>query len=165
MTTTRLDGVATTSRIDPGQETHDSSGLHVRGRVFTDRVESADVRLDGTNRVTLDLDLNLADGSGTLGGTFELDLLSRLGTWTGEVSGHFEAGMVVAEGLGRGAGSLAGAVLHVAFRQLAAHPGQAPCAEPLAFFSVRGLMLPAPEARQENSGVDGRPSAPSPLSP
>ena len=56
-------------RIDPGQETHDSSGLHVRGRVFTDRVESADVCLDGTNRVTLDLDLNLADGSGTLGGT------------------------------------------------------------------------------------------------
>ena len=68
--------------------------------------------------------------------------------------------MVVAEGLGRGAGSLAGAVLHVAFRQLAAHPGQAPCAEPLAFFSVRGLMLPAPEAGQETSGVDGKPCAP-----
>ena len=85
MTTTRLDGVATTSRIDPGQETHDSSGIHVRGRVFTDRVESADVCLDGTNRVTLDLDLNLADGSGTLGGTFKPESPEQTGDldWRG----------------------------------------------------------------------------------
>jgi hypothetical protein len=142
MTTTRLDGIATTSRIDPGQETQDSSGLHVRGRVFTDRVESTDVSLDGTNRVTLDLDINLADGSGTLAGTFELELLSAVGSWAGAVTGHFEHGMVVAEGIARGAGAFAGAVLHVAFRQLAEHPGQSPCDQPLAFFSVRGLMLP-----------------------
>ena len=142
MTTTRLDGIATTSRIDPGQETQDSSGFHVRGRVFTDRLESAAVFLDGTNRVTLDLDLNLADGSGILAGTFELELRRTVGSWTGAVTGHFEHGMVVAEGIARGAGPLAGAVLHVDFRQLAEHPGRSPCAEPLAFVSVRGLMLP-----------------------
>jgi hypothetical protein len=144
MTLTRLDAVATTCRIDPGQETRDSSGLHVRGRVFTDRVESADARLDGTNRVTLDLDINPADGTGTLAGTFELDLANRGGTWKGLVAGHFEGGMVVAEGIARGAGTLDHAVLHVEYRQIAQHPGRAPCAEPLAFFSLRGLMLPSP---------------------
>jgi len=144
MTLTRLDAVATTCRIDPGQETQDSSGLHVRGRVFTDRVESADARLDGTNRVTLDLDIKPADGTGTLAGTFELDLTNRAGTWKGQVAGHFEGGMVVAEAIARGAGALDDAVLYVEYRQIGQHPGRPPCAEPLAFFSMRGLMLASP---------------------
>ena len=142
MTMTTLDAYATTCSVDPGTESQDAAGVHIRTRVFTDRVEARDARLDGTNKVTLDLDIN-PDGSGVLAGTFELTLTSGAGGWLGEVSGRFEGGMVVAEGLARGTGPLAGAVLHIDYRQIPEHPGQPPCATPLAFFHLTGVLLQA----------------------
>src|SRR5215218_5668416 len=144
MTLIRLDAIATTCRIEPGREIQDFSGVHVQGRIFTDRVESSDERLDGTNRVTLDIDFNPAEGAGRLEGSFEFDLTSRAGAWKGRVAGRFEGGLVVAEGIARGAGVLDGAVLHIEYLQIANRPGPTPCTEPLAFFSIRGLMLPSP---------------------
>src|SRR4026209_2918078 len=72
MTMTRLEAYATTSNVDPGTESQDAAGVHIRRRVCTDRVEAQDPRLDGTNTVTLDLDINPADGTGVLAGAFEL---------------------------------------------------------------------------------------------
>jgi hypothetical protein len=142
MTMTTLDAYATTCSVDPGTEAQDASGVHIRKRVFTDRVEAKDARLDGTNKVTLDLDIN-PDGSGVLAGTFELTLTSGGGGWQGEVRGRFEGGMVVAEGLARGTGQLAGAVLHIDYRQIKGLPAQPPVANPLAFFQITGVLLPA----------------------
>lgn len=141
MTMTTLEAYATTCSVDPGTESQDATGVHIRARVFTDRVEAHDARLDGTNKVTLDLDISPADGSGVLAGTFELTLTSGAGGWRGEVRGRFEGGMVVAEGIARGSGPLAGAVLHIDYRQIKEHPAQPPVANPLAFFHITGVLL------------------------
>lgn len=143
MAISKVEAVATTCDVAPGQEKQDASGVHIRNRTFTDRVESETGTFDGTNRVTVDLDVNPADGTGKLAGTFELALSSGAGGWKGEVSGHLEGGMVVAEGLARGTGSLEGAVLHIDYRQIKEHPKKAPCEKPLAFFRMKGLVLPA----------------------
>src|SRR5262245_31272672 len=109
---------ATTVQIDPGSETQDGGGVHVRHRVFTDRVESASADFDGTNTVTLDLDINPQNGEGGLRGTFELNLTNGQAAWKGELVGHFEQGMVVSQGVGRGTGSCEGRVIRIDFRQV-----------------------------------------------
>jgi hypothetical protein len=142
----RIEAIATTVRIEPGTERTDDQGAHIRNRTFTDRVQSSAATLDGTNRVTLDLDID-ARGAGVLRGVFELVLTSGKGTWTGEVQGHFENGMVVAEGLAHGTGAQEGAVLHIGYRQIPEHPGSPPVDQPLAVFDMRGVMLQSPPSR------------------
>src|SRR5262245_7748784 len=107
MALTALEAIATTFQIAPGEEMHDEAGVHVRRRVFTDRVVSSEARMDGTDVVTLDLDFNPADGTGRLSGTLELTTSDGAGAWRGELSGHFEGGMVRATGLARGTGAYA----------------------------------------------------------
>lgn len=135
-----VEAIATTVSIEPGTEDQDDQGAHIRNRVFTDRVQSAESVLDGTNRVTLDLDIE-PRGTGVLRGVFELALTSGQGGWRGEVAGYFEGGLVVAEGMARGTGAQEGAVLHVAYRQIDRHPGKPPVEQPLAVFDMKGVVL------------------------
>lgn len=136
----RVSSIACTVAIEPGTESTDARGTHVRRRVFTDRVQSAQPEFDGTNRVTLDLDFD-AQGGGALRGAFELTLSDGRGTWRGEVDGRFENGMVVAEGIARGTGAHDGAVLHIDYRQIKEHPGTPPVPQPLAVFDMKGVLL------------------------
>lgn len=135
----RIKAIATTVSIEPGTEKSDAQGTHIRKRVFTDRVQSSDAAFDGTNRVVLDLDID-SKGAGGLRGKFELTLTNGSGSWNGEVEGHFEHGMVVAEGMARGSGTHEGAVLHIDYRQIAEHPGTPPVDKPLAVFDMKGIM-------------------------
>jgi hypothetical protein len=136
----RIRAIATTVSIEPGTEKSDAQGTHVRKRVFTDRVQSSDDAFDGTNRVVLDLDFD-SQGAGGLRGNFEVTLTNGTGTWKGEVDGHFEQGMVVAEGVARGTGAYDGAVLHIDYRQIPEHPGTPPIEKPLAVFDMKGVVL------------------------
>ena len=133
---------ATTCDISPGTEEQTEHGtLKIRGRTFTDLVESTDPNVAGTNRPTLDANFDPARGDGELWGSFTLSPSTAGGTWEGELAGRFEGGMVRAAGLARGTGRLAGAVLHVEFRQAAELPGSPGCAEPKAFFYMTGTIL------------------------
>lgn len=136
----RVTAIASTVDIQPGVETKDGQGMHIRGRVFTDRVQSPHPSFDGTNKVTLDLDID-PRGGGVLRGTFELTLTNGSGKWAGELDGHFENGMVVAEGMARGTGAQAGAVLHIGYRQIKEHPGTPPVEKPFAVFDMKGVVL------------------------
>jgi hypothetical protein len=132
--------IATTVRIEPGTEERDDNGVHIRKRTFTDRVESPELALDGTNRVTIDVDIDRG-GRGTLRGAFELRLTSGDGGWKGELEGWFEEGLVVAEGIGRGNGAHAGGVVRIDYRQIAADPAKAPIEAPLAVFDMSAVIL------------------------
>src|SRR5688572_5397132 len=121
----RMHGFATTVGVSPGSERTDADGLHIRGRIFTDRVESSSGALHGENRVGLDLDVS-PDGGGVLAGTFELTLGDGTGSWRGELAGRLEGGLVAAEGLARGTGGRAGGVVHIEFRQVKEHPATPP---------------------------------------
>lgn len=129
---------ATTFRIEPGSETAEDGCVHIRGRVFTDRVESASSDLDGTNRVVVNLDI-AADGSGRLTGEFELSLSDDRGSWQGELDGHLENGMVVSRGLAHGTGALQNGIVYIEFRQIPEHPGTPPVEQPLAFFQMKAV--------------------------
>jgi hypothetical protein len=132
---------ATTREIAPGIETvRDDGVVHVKGRIFTDLVESTDPRLAGINRPELEIEFNPEKGEGRLAGRFELSVTAG-GAWRGELSGGFEGGMVRATGLATGSGALAGRVMQVSFRQVEKHPAQPPCAEPKAFFQMQGHIL------------------------
>jgi|SRR5437764_106574 len=135
-----VDAIATTVSIEPGTQEQDGTGMHIRQRTFTDRVESHTMAFDGTNRVTLDADID-PRGQGTLRGVFELSLTSGDGSWKGELEGRFEGGLVVAQGIGRGGGAQEGGVVHIAYRQIAAHPGKPPIDVPLAVFDMSGVIL------------------------
>jgi hypothetical protein len=142
MALTAFVATATTCDVAPGSEQLTAQGvLQIRGRTFTDLVESSEPSVAGTNRPTLDVDLNPSRGDGRLSGRFALSPTQSGGAWEGELTGRFESGLVRAVGLARGTGRLAGAVLHVEFRQIAEHPGTPPCAEPKAFFEMTGTIL------------------------
>jgi hypothetical protein len=135
---------ATTCHVAPGSEVLSAHGvLQIRGRVFTDVIESTEPRVAGTNKPTLDLDFDPSRGEGELRGTFTLSPTQPDGVWEGELSGSVEKGMVRATGLARGAGRLSGAVMHVEFRQMESHPAAPPCADPKAFFAMTGTILTA----------------------
>jgi hypothetical protein len=111
-----------------------------RGMLFTDIVESDDPRVAGINRPRLAIDVDPRDGSGSLSGDFELQL-SAGGSWRGVLSGTIVGGLVRAEGLAVGTGPYAACAMRVDFQQVAAHAGQPPCAEPKAFFEMKGQLL------------------------
>lgn len=135
---------ATTCHVEPGTEASVAGGmLQVRGRVFTDTVESAEPLIAGTNRPELDIDLDPARGEGSLRGRFVLTPTAAAGRWEGELAGKLANGLVRATGLARGAGELTGSVLHVEFRQVPAHPSTPPCAAPIAYFEMTGTILTA----------------------
>jgi hypothetical protein len=115
--------------------------LQIRGRVFTDVVESSERLIAGTNRPELDIDLDPARGEGSLHGRFVLSPTACAGHWEGELAGELTNGMVRASGLARGGGGLTGSVLHVEFRQRAAHPSTPPCTTPIAYFEMTGTIL------------------------
>ena len=133
---------ATTCDIAPGSEEINGQGLvQIRGRTFTDLVESTEPAVAGTNRPTLDLDVDPSRGDGSVRGRFVLSPSLSGGAWEGELAGSIEGGSVRARGLARGTGRLSGAVLQVEFRQIPKHPGAPPCAEPKAFFEMSGTIL------------------------
>jgi hypothetical protein len=135
---------ATTCDVVPGSEESASNGsLKIRGRTFTDVVESSEPDVAGTNRPTLDMDLHPVRGEGWLHGRFVLTPSKKGGTWEGELTGRFEGGLVRATGLARGTGRLSGAVLHIEYRQVPDRAGAAPCADPKAFFEMSGTILAA----------------------
>jgi hypothetical protein len=132
---------ATTRDVDPGTESTSADGIvQARNRVFTDIVESDDPRVAGINRPRLAIDVDPRDGSGSLSGDFELQL-SAGGSWRGVLSGTIVGGLVRAEGLAVGTGPYAACAMRVDFQQVAAHAGQPPCAEPKAFFEMKGQLL------------------------
>jgi hypothetical protein len=141
VTLTAFVATATTCDVTPGSEETTDGMLRIRGRTFTDLVESSEPYVAGTNRPTLNLELDLSRGDGRVGGTFALSPSKPGGVWEGELTGRFEGGLVRAVGLARGVGGLAGGVLHVQFRQIPAHPGVPPCADPKAFFEMSGTIL------------------------
>lgn len=142
MPLTMFSATATTCDVAPGSEQVTAQGmLQVRGRVFTDLVESSESCVAGTNRPTLDLDFDPKRGDGRVSGRFALSPTAAGGTWEGELTGRFEGGLVRATGLARGTGRLSGGVLHVEFRQIPIHPGTPPCADPKAFFEMTGTIL------------------------
>jgi hypothetical protein len=144
MALTPFFATATTCDVAPGSEEMTPQGVvQIRGRIFTDLVESTEPYIAGTNRPTLNLDFNPSGGDGQVRGTFALSPRDPGGVWEGELTGHFESGLVRAVGLARGTGRLTGAVLHVEFRQVAQLPGAPtpPCADPKAFFEMTGTIL------------------------
>jgi hypothetical protein len=142
MPLTAFFATATTCDVAPGSEEVTPQGVvQIRGRQFTDVVESSEPYIAGTNRPTLNLDFNPSGGDGQLRGTFALSPKDPGGAWEGELTGRFESGLVRAVGLARGTGRLAGAVLHVEFRQVPQLPGKPPCADPKAFFEMTGTIL------------------------
>ena len=142
MPLTTFAATAATCDIAPGTTEATGDGmLHIRGRVFTDQVESQEPRLAGTNRPTLDIDFNEQTDDGELRGRFTLTPARVDGTWEGELQGQFVKGFVRSSGLARGTGALEGSVLWVEFQQVAEYPGQPPCENPKAFFTMRGMIL------------------------
>jgi hypothetical protein len=114
--------------------------LRIRGRVFTDIVRSSDVRLTGTNRVTVSLDLDPAAGTGQLTASFILTPEGSESAWEGEMIGTLN-GMISATGLARGTGTLKGAIAYLSFQQLDSHPsGEPGCDDALAFYAMTGLI-------------------------
>ena len=138
MAQTEFTAVGTTCEVDPGTEEMAGPTLQIRGRVFTDFVESDDQRLAGVNKVTLDLDLDPSTGQGTLEGSFVLSPNSVDGAWEGTLSGNLKEGLVTSTGHAMGTGGLDGGHLHVEFQQVAEHPDQPPCEDPQAFFQMWG---------------------------
>ena len=133
---------AATCDVVPGTTEASPDGLlHIKGRVFTDLVESQDSRVAGTNRPTLDIDLNPESGDGELRGSFALKPDAVGGTWEGALQGRFVRGFVQSSGIARGTGALEGSVMRVEFQQVAAYPGQLPCESPQAFFEMQGMIL------------------------
>ena len=142
MPLTTFVATATTCDVAPGSEEKTPHGtFQIRGRTFTDLVDSSEPSVAGTNRPTLDIDFDPARGDGRLWGRFVLSPSQPGGTWEGELTGRFDDGMVRSTGLARGTGRLTGAVLYVEFRQTASLPGTPPCAEPKAFFHMTGTIL------------------------
>src|SRR3989304_7553680 len=133
---------AATCEIDPGTEHALADGtLQINGRVFTDKVESQDSRIAGTNMPTLNITFNPQMGEGEIQGKFRLKPDAFEGAWEGELHGRFVNGMVTSWGIARGSGALQGSVLRVDFQQGASYPGTPPWHEPEAFFEMRGLIL------------------------
>lgn len=142
MALTAFVATATTCNVSPGSEELTPQGVvQIRGREFTDLVESTEPYVAGTNRPTLNVDFNPSNGDGQLRGTFALSPKDLGGAWEGELTGRFESGLVRAVGLARGTGRLAGAVLHVEFRQVPQLAGTPPCPDPKAFFEMTGTIL------------------------
>src|SRR3982751_1398545 len=91
MTLTAFVATATTCDVAPGSEEVTEQGvLRIRGRTFTDLVESSDPYVAGTNRPTLNFDLDPSRGEGQLRGSFALSPSDRGGTWEGELTGRLE---------------------------------------------------------------------------
>jgi hypothetical protein len=133
---------ATTCAVAPGsQESGENGIVHVRQQAFTDIVRSRDQRIAGVNKPVLDLDFNPVDGTGTVRGRFTLQPDKAGGAWEGHMTGEIRNGLVTAQGLARGKGSLEGSVMRVDFRQVEKLPGDAPCASPTAFFEMEGSIL------------------------
>ena len=133
---------ATTCEVAPGTQQSGPDGIvHVRNQTFTDIVRSNDQRVAGINKPVLDLDFNPADGTGTVRGPFTLQLEKAGGAWEGHMTGEIRKGLVTAKGLARGRGSLEGSIMRVDFRQVEKLEGDAPCANPTAFFEMEGSIL------------------------
>ena len=142
---------ATTCQADPGAETVVEGELHIRGRAFTDVVISDDSRLNGVNRLTVDLVVSLSEPRGQLHGTFALTPDAD-GSWAGELFGTLESGRITADGLALGAGAFQGRAMRVEFRQVDSVKRRAACPEPLAFFQMNGFILePNPLPAEEES--------------
>lgn len=136
----KFTALATTCAISPGTEKPGANGmLHVRQRTFTDVVVSDDPRIAGTNKPVLDIDIDTGSGTAEIRGTFTL--AAAQGSWSGELLGKITDGMVRASGVARGAGSHQGAVLSVSFHQVAGHSTPPPCATPMAYFEMEGIIL------------------------
>ena len=145
---------ATTCEADPGAETVVEGELHVRGRTFIDTVISDDGRIDGKNRLTVDLIMSLSEPRGRMHGTFALTPKAE-GSWAGALIGTIEGGRITAYGLARGVGAFQGRAMRVDFRQVDSVTRQAACPEPLAFFQMNGFILgaevlAAKEGRSDN---------------
>jgi len=133
---------ATTCEVTPGTEQPGPNGLvQIRNQIFTDVVRSSDSRIAGVNKPVLNLELNPSNGTGSIHGSFVLRPERAGGTWEGHMTGEIRNGLVSARGLARGRGALEGFVMRVDFRQVEKLPGEAPCANPSAFFEMEGSIL------------------------
>jgi hypothetical protein len=89
MALTAFVATATTCDVAPGSEEMTEQGmLRIRGRTFTDLVESTDPYVAGTNRPTLNVDLDPSLGEGQLRGSFALSPSEPGGVWEGELTGQ-----------------------------------------------------------------------------
>lgn len=145
MILTTFTAFAASCSVIPGAtQSTDDGRLLIRAQRFTDEVDSQDPRVAGTNTPVLDLDLDAESGAGELHGTFHLQPRTIAGAWEGALGGSVADGRVTSWGIARGTGTLDGLVMRIDFEQLAEYPGEPPCASPLAFFQVRGVILERP---------------------
>jgi len=142
MTLSTFTASATTCEVVPGDEQVGEEGqLRIRGRRFTDLVQSSEPLLAGVNRPVLDIELDPATGRGQLKGVFVLQPDGVSGRWDGELLGRIEKGLVTASGLARGTGDLESLILYSEFRQTADRPAiSPPCRDPQAFFEMEGVI-------------------------
>ena len=134
---------AVTREMRPGEDRSEGGRARYRGHEFQDVVLSSDDRIRGENRLTLDLDLDPATGSGGVAGSFTLTLEAGNGAWSGRISGTIAANMVRAVGMARGTGHLDGASLWLSFEQVPGGDGGDVCPNPIAFYDLQGWILEA----------------------
>ncbi|MCU0645085.1 MAG: hypothetical protein MUC94_12585 [bacterium] len=109
---------------DPGKQWVSEDGvLHVRGRVFVDKLETDEIRVAGIITVTCDYDLNLATGSGTYSSKWSLATQGLAGTWKGKLFGEFTNYLFSGFGLGKGFDDLKGLEITVELNEDPNHPG------------------------------------------
>lgn len=99
---------------DPGEEWISDDGImHVRGRVYIDKIESKNHRIAGIITVTGSYDLNLATGNGYYFSNWSLAPHTVKGTWEGKLVAEFKNFIFAGFGAGKGTGKLEGMKLTV----------------------------------------------------
>lgn len=141
MTAKLFKASAVTTEVEFGTEQQCAGRLIVKNRVFTDVVRSSDSLIAGTNFPDMNLDIDLETMSGKVHGTFVWQTETVDGQWEGEIVGELSDGLVKAYGLGKGTGTLDGALLRVDFQQVNELGDPPEIDEPLALYEMSGIIV------------------------
>jgi type 1 fimbria pilin len=137
---TAFTATSATCSITPGVQSVSGNVLHVRGEVDAKQIASSETLVAGSGKVVVNLNVNLADGSGGGWGTLSLQPAGVNGGWDGTFSGSLTAGVFSGQLVAQGTGALAGMELKAAFQGLAVPQNQ--------------LCAPGPDLDEDNiSGI------------
>ncbi len=90
-TKTEFTGVSTAAVIDPGVMTYPDGNVHIRGMVLEVYLEADDTRVEGTETVVGNANLD-ANGAGPVWGTSHIEVdYGGGGVWEGTFTGKFYA--------------------------------------------------------------------------
>ncbi len=126
-TTTRFTALDAACSITPGIQWVSGNVLHIRGEVDAKRIASSDPRVNGSEHVVVNLDVNLTNGNGAGWGTFVIRPDTIKGTWNGTFSGTITTNVFAGYGVGQGTGVLQGYKLTARFQEIQP-PADEPCA-------------------------------------